>query len=63
MGFGKPGPRASAMIDLEKPRIDWVAMGKSMGVPSVRVETAGELYRSMKRSSHEPGPMLIEVAL
>ena len=27
MGFGKPGPRASAMIEIDKPRIDWVAMG------------------------------------
>jgi acetolactate synthase I/II/III large subunit len=63
MGFGKPGPRASAMIDIDKPRIDWVAMGKSMGCPSVRVETAGDFYRSMIKSSDEPGPMLIEVCL
>jgi acetolactate synthase-1/2/3 large subunit len=63
MGFGKPGPKASAMIDIDKPRIDWVAMGKSMGVPSVRVDNAGDFYQSMVRSSQEPGPMLIEVAL
>jgi acetolactate synthase I/II/III large subunit len=63
MGFGKPGPRASAMIDIDKPRIDWVAMGKSMGCPSVRVENAGDFYHSMVKSSEEPGPMLIEVCL
>lgn len=63
MGFGKPGPRASAMIDIDKPRIDWLAMGKSMGCPSVRVENAGDFYQSMVRSAEEPGPMLIEVAL
>jgi acetolactate synthase-1/2/3 large subunit len=63
MGFGKPGPRASAMIDIDKPRIDWVAMGKSMGCQSVRVENAGDFYHSMVRSSEEPGPMLIEVCL
>ena len=63
MGFGKPGPRASAMIEIDKPRIDWLAMGKSMGVPSVRVENAGDFYRSMVKSSEEPGPMLIEVCL
>jgi acetolactate synthase I/II/III large subunit len=63
MGFGKPGPKASAMIDIDKPRIDWVAMGKSMGVPSVRVENAKGFYESMVRSSLEPGPTLIEVAL
>lgn len=63
MGFGKPGPRASAMIDIDKPRIDWVAMGTSMGVPSVRVDNAGDFYQAMARSSKEQGPMLIEVAL
>ena len=63
MGFGKPGPKASAMIDIDKPRIDWVAMGKSMGVPAGRVTTAGDFYHAMVRSSSEPGPMLIEVSL
>ena len=63
MGFGKPGPRASAMIEIDRPRIDWVAMGKSMGCPSVRVENAGDFYRSMVKSTEEPGPMLIEVCL
>ena len=63
MGFGKPGPKASAMIEIDKPRIDWVAMGSSMGVPSVRVENAGDFYRSMMKSNEEPGPMLIEVCL
>jgi acetolactate synthase-1/2/3 large subunit len=63
MGFGKPGPRALAMIDIDKPRIDWSAMGKSMGCPTVRVDNAGDFYRSMVRSAEEPGPMLIEVCL
>ena len=63
MGFGKPGPRASALIDIDKPRIDWVAMGTSMGCPSVRVDNAGDFYKSMVRSSQTPGPMLIEVCL
>jgi acetolactate synthase-1/2/3 large subunit len=63
MGFGTPGPRALSMIDIDKPKIDWVAMGKSMGVPSVSVDNAGDFFRSMVRSSQEPGPMLIEVCL
>jgi acetolactate synthase-1/2/3 large subunit len=63
MGFGVPGPQASALIDLDKPRIDWVAMGKSMGCPSVRVENAADFYTSMINSAREPGPMLIEVCL
>ena len=63
MGFGTPGPRALSMIDIDKPRIDWVAMGTSMGVPSVRVTDAGSFYKEMALSCREPGPRLIEVAL
>jgi acetolactate synthase-1/2/3 large subunit len=63
MGFGTPGPKAMSMIDIGNPRIDWCAMGKSMGVPSVKVDNAGDFYRSMVKSTHEPGPMLIEVCL
>jgi acetolactate synthase-1/2/3 large subunit len=63
MGFGVPGPHASALIDIDKPKIDWVAMGKSMGCPSVRVENAADFYTAMINSAREPGPMLIEVCL
>jgi acetolactate synthase-1/2/3 large subunit len=63
MGFGAPGPQALAMIDIDRPRIDWVAMGTSMGVPSVRVTTAEDFHKAMVTSAREPGPMLIEVLL
>jgi acetolactate synthase-1/2/3 large subunit len=63
MGAGTPGPQALAMIDIDRPTIDWVAMAKSMGVPGVRVETAGDFYKAMVRSAGEPGPSLIEVKL
>ncbi len=63
MGFGKPGAQASALIEIDKPQINWVAMGTSMGVPSVSVDNAGDFYRAMVRSSETPGPMLIEVRL
>lgn len=63
MGFGKPGPQASAMIDIDRPSIDWLAMAKSMGVPGVSVEDAGDFYRAMVRSTQAAGPTLIEVKL
>ena len=63
MGFGTPGPRASTLIDIGNPRIDWVSLGRSMGVPSVSVNGAGDFYRAMVQSAGEPGPMLIEVCL
>jgi acetolactate synthase-1/2/3 large subunit len=63
MGAGTPGERALSMIDIDKPRIDWLAMAKSMGVPGVAVETAEGFYKAMVDSTREPGPCLIEVRL
>ena len=63
MGAGKPGPQALAMIDIDRPTIDWVAMAKSMGVPGVSVDSAEGFYQAMVRSAQEPGPSLIEVKL
>jgi acetolactate synthase-1/2/3 large subunit len=63
MKAGTPGPQAMAMIDIDRPSIDWQAMAKSMGVPSVAVETVEDLTTAMIRSFGEPGPKLIEVRL
>jgi acetolactate synthase-1/2/3 large subunit len=63
MGAGAPGPQALAMIDIDRPRIDWLAMAKSMGVPAVAVETAEGFYQAMVNSTRESGPTLIEVRL
>jgi len=64
MGAGTtPGPQAMAMIDIDRPTIDWVAMAKSMGVPGVQVETAEDFHREMARSCEMDGPCLIEVKL
>jgi acetolactate synthase-1/2/3 large subunit len=63
MGAGTPGPQALAMIDIDRPTIDWVAMAKSMGVPGVSVDNVGDFYREMTRSAEADGPVLIEVKL
>jgi len=63
MGAGTPGARALSMIDIDKPRICWLSMAKSMGVPAVAVDTAEGFLKAMVDSSHEPGPTLIEVRL
>ena len=63
MGFGEPGPQARAMMEIDRPTIDWQAMAKSMGVPAVSVETAEDFTAAMIRSTGEPGPCLIEVCL
>jgi acetolactate synthase-1/2/3 large subunit len=63
MGLGAPGPIARQMLDLTSPELDFVAMGQSMGVPSVRVRTAGELVEALRRSFATRGPTLIEAVI
>lgn len=63
MGAGTPGARALSMIDIDRPRIDWLAMAKSMGVPAQAVSSAEALHQAMVDSTREPGPRLIEVRL
>jgi acetolactate synthase-1/2/3 large subunit len=63
MGAGTPGARALSMIDIDRPRIDWLAMARSMGVPAVAVDTAEAFHQAMADSTREPGPKLIEVRL
>jgi acetolactate synthase I/II/III large subunit len=63
LGVGAPGPRAADLFSIGRPDIDWVAMGKSMGVPSTRatsLDTFGEL---LQRSFATAGPSLIEIPL
>jgi acetolactate synthase-1/2/3 large subunit len=63
MGAGTPGERAMAMMDIDRPRLDWQAMAKSMGVPSCAVDTVEDFTQAMLRSMGEAGPHLIEVRL
>ncbi|MDR5832303.1 acetolactate synthase large subunit [Caballeronia sp. LP006] len=63
MGAGAPGERALAMIDIDRPRIDWLSMAKGMGVPAVAVESAEAFHKAMWASVKEAGPCLIEVRL
>jgi acetolactate synthase I/II/III large subunit len=60
-GAGSTGPRAQAMLDIDRPTIDWVAMGKSMGVPGARASTLEDLCSLMERGLQSRGPSLIEV--
>jgi acetolactate synthase-1/2/3 large subunit len=63
MGAGAPGPQALAMIDIDRPRIDWQAMATSMGVPAVSVDSAEAFHQAMVDSTRSQGPTLIEVRL
>ncbi len=63
VGAGEPGPSALAMMNLDRPDLDWVKLGEGMGVPSSRVTTAEELCLALSRALAAEGPSLIEVML
>ena len=56
-----PGRCALNLTDLAG--IDWVDLGKGMGVPSVKVTTAEELARELGKALHEEGPHLIQMVI
>jgi acetolactate synthase-1/2/3 large subunit len=62
-GFPQAGGHARAVTSLRDPEIDWVALGRGMGVPAARVETADALVAKLTRAFAEPGPHLIEAVL
>jgi len=62
-GIMAPGPQASALTELDRPELDWVALARGCGVPGERVETAGELKRALALAVDESGPKLIEMML
>jgi acetolactate synthase I/II/III large subunit len=57
---GQAGQRAARMLDLSGPTPDFTAIGTGLGVPAVRVATAEDLHRELRRAYAEPGPHLIE---
>jgi acetolactate synthase-1/2/3 large subunit len=56
-----PGKDALRLTDLTG--IDWVSIGKGMGVPSVKVTTAEELAKELARALNDPGPHLIQMVI
>ncbi|QQO35564.1 acetolactate synthase large subunit [Bradyrhizobium diazoefficiens] len=63
VGAGEPGKRAQDMLQLDRPTIDFVALGKSMGVPGRAITTADEFNKALEEAIREPGPRLIEVQM
>ena len=55
--------KAQAMTSLDHPRIDWVQLAQSYGVPASRAHTGEELTAQVQTAFGRRGPMLIEMAL
>ncbi|HVN70756.1 MAG TPA: acetolactate synthase large subunit [Desulfomonilia bacterium] len=60
-GVIAPGPNAAKMTDLSG--IDWVSLGRSMGVSSAAASTAEELAQGLSKALVEQGPHLIQMNL
>jgi acetolactate synthase-1/2/3 large subunit len=63
VGGKEPGPKASAMLRLDEPPLDWVSLAAGMGVPAIRVASADGFVAALRRGIAEPGPFLIEAAI
>jgi acetolactate synthase-1/2/3 large subunit len=60
---GTPGPRATAMLRIDNPDLDFCALAKGMGVTATRVTTTEEFCKAFADGCREKGPRLIEVML
>lgn len=63
VGAGSAGPRARALLELDRPDLDFVALANGMGVPATRVTDAAEFTTQLERALSEPGPALIDAIL
>ncbi|MGV0594983.1 acetolactate synthase large subunit [Mycolicibacterium porcinum] len=57
------GPTANSLVDLTKPRLDFVALAAGMGVPARQVSTAEEFVHALRAAFEEPGPHLIDAII
>ena len=63
VGAGVPGQRATDMLSLDRPELDWVALAKGMGMQACRVSDMGAFSLGLQRALAVQGPTLVEVAL
>ncbi len=63
VGAGTPGQRATDMLNIDRPALDWVALAKGHGVEGSRVEDLDALASALRRALASPGPQLIELVL
>lgn len=61
VGAGQPGQRATDMLTLDRPWLDWQAIARGHGVETGQATTLDELGGQLKRGLATPGPYLIEL--
>jgi acetolactate synthase-1/2/3 large subunit len=60
VGADAAGPRAKAMLDIQRPDLDFVALAKGMGVTATRATTAEEFNDQLACALATPGPTVVE---
>lgn len=63
VGAVAAGRKATDMLDIGRPDLDWVSLAKGQGVPAGRATNLEELGQQLRRGISEQGPYLIEVVL
>jgi acetolactate synthase I/II/III large subunit len=58
-----PGPKALDLLDLSRPKLDFVKIAEGMGIPARRVTTAEEFVDALRAAFAEPGPHLIDAVV
>jgi acetolactate synthase-1/2/3 large subunit len=63
VGAGTPGRRATDMLTLDRPTLDFVSMARGMGVEASRTDDLGEFAQLFGRAMAQTGPVLIELVI
>jgi len=63
VGAGEPGPAALSMLDLSNPNLDWMGLGRDLGVESSRAETIEQFIDQFADAVRAHGPRLIEALI
>ncbi|GGD12136.1 acetolactate synthase large subunit [Aureimonas glaciei] len=63
VGAGEPGENARAMLDLDRPNLDWVRLAQGMGVEAGRATDADGFVTLLKAALRGQGPFLIEAVI
>lgn len=63
VGAGAPGQKATDMMTLDRPALDWVALAKGHGIEAARAHNLEEFARQFQRALAVKGPYLIELMI
>jgi acetolactate synthase-1/2/3 large subunit len=63
VGAGDAGQKASDMLEIGRPDLDWVQLATAQGVAASRATTLDEFATHWRTALAERGPHLVEVLL